>query len=121
MTSVLHLLPLDDWNSNRNTPVAPESLKTEGFVHCTADDATLLRVANQFYVGVPGLMVALTIDTDRLDGVEVKWEHPPGSDPLTAIAFPHIYGVIPRHAVVATRVMQRTADGTYTGYDDADT
>jgi uncharacterized protein len=115
VTFVLHLLPLADWNRDRN-PIAPESLKAEGFVHCTADDATLLRVANNFYVGLPGAILALTIDLDRLGGAETKWEHPPGSDPLTAIAFPHIYGVIPRHAVVATRIMDRTADGAYTGY-----
>jgi uncharacterized protein (DUF952 family) len=107
MTLVLHLLPLGDWNTDRG-PIAPESLQTEGFV--------LLRVANQFYVAAPGPMLAITIDLDRLGGAEVKWEHPPGSDPLTAIAFPHIYGVVPRHAVVATRLMERSLDGAYTGY-----
>ena len=28
---------------------APGSLATEGFVHCSGDDETLLRVANAFY------------------------------------------------------------------------
>jgi uncharacterized protein (DUF952 family) len=116
VTSVLHLLPLADWNCGGRTPITPDSLATEGFVHCTADDATLLRVANQFYVGVPGDMLAITIDLDCLGGTEVKWEHPPGSDPLTAITFPHIYGAVPRHAVVLTRLMVRAADGTYSGY-----
>ena len=30
----------------------PASLTTEGFVHCTGDDDTLLAVANRFYAAV---------------------------------------------------------------------
>ncbi len=115
MPVVLHLLSSTAWNAGRHAPIIPESLATEGFVHCTADDETLLRVANQFYTAVPGTMVAISIDLDRVSA-EVKWEHPPGSDPLTSIAFPHIYGPIPRTAVVSSRLMQRADDGAYTGY-----
>jgi uncharacterized protein len=115
MTVVLHLLPSTVWNGGRRAPIVPESLATEGFVHCTADDETLLRVANQFYTKVPGTMVAISIDLDRVSA-EVKWEHPPGSDPLTSIAFPHVYGPIPRTSVVSSRLMQRADDGSYTGY-----
>jgi uncharacterized protein len=115
MTVVLHLLPSTVWNGGSHAPIVPESLATEGFVHCTADDETLLRVANQFYTKVPGTMVAISIDLDRVSA-EVKWEHPPGSDPLTSIAFPHVYGPIPRTSVVLTRLMQRAHDGSYTGY-----
>jgi uncharacterized protein len=103
------------WNDVPEAPIVPESLASEGFVHCTADDETLLRVANQFYTKVPGTMVAIAIDLDRV-GAEVKWEHPPGSDPLTAIAFPHVYGPIPRTSVVSSRLMQRADDGSYIGY-----
>jgi uncharacterized protein len=115
MTVVLHLLTSTMWNDAPETPIVPESLATEGFVHCTADDATLLRVANQFYKNVPGTMVAISIDLDRVSA-EVKWEHPPGSDPLTSIAFPHVYGPIPRTSVVSSRVTHRADDGTYIGY-----
>jgi uncharacterized protein len=115
MTVVLHLLPSTVWNGGRRAPIVPDSLATEGFVHCTADDETLLRVANQFYTKAPGTMVAISIDLDRVSA-EVKWEHPPGSDPLTSIAFPHVYGPIPRTSVLLTRLMQRADDGTYIGY-----
>jgi uncharacterized protein len=115
MTVVLHLLPSAVWNGGSDAPIVPESLATEGFVHCTADDETLLRVANQFYTKVPGTMVAISIDLDRVSA-DVKWEHPPGIDPLTSIAFPHVYGPIPRTSVVSSRVMQRADDGSYTGY-----
>jgi uncharacterized protein len=115
MTVVLHLLPSTVWNGGRRAPIVPDSLATEGFVHCTADDETLLRVANQFYTKVPGTMVAISIDLDRVSA-EVKWEHPPGSDPLTSIAFPHVYGPIPRTSVVLSRLMHRADDGTYIGY-----
>ena len=109
------MLPVEVWNTDTDASITPDSLASEGFVHCTADDTILLRVANQFYVNVPGDMIALSIDLDRVND-EVKWEHPPGSDPLTAIAFPHIYGPIPRASVIATRPMHRTNDGLYTGY-----
>ena len=115
MTVVLHLITSTEWNGGCGAPIVPESLATEGFVHCTADDDTLLRVANHFYTNVPGPMVAISIDLDRLSA-EVKWERPPGSDPLTAIAFPHVYGPIPRTAVVSSRLMQQADDGSYTGY-----
>jgi uncharacterized protein len=103
------------WNDVPEAPIVPESLASEGFVHCTADDETLLRVANQFYSKVLGTMVAISIDLARV-GAEVKWEHPPGSDPLTAIAFPHVYGPIPRTSVVSSRLMQRAGDGSFIGY-----
>jgi uncharacterized protein len=112
---VLHLLPLAIWGDDKRAPVTPESLYTEGFVHCTADDETLLRVANRFYTNETGTMVAISVDLDRV-GAEVKWEHPPGSDPLAAIAFPHIYGPIPRTSVISSRLMLRADDGSYTGY-----
>jgi uncharacterized protein (DUF952 family) len=115
MTVVLHLLPSTVWNGGRCAPIVPESLASEGFVHCTADEGTLLRVANQFYTKVPGTMVAISIDLDRVSA-EVKWEHPPGSDPLISIAFPHVYGPIPRTSVVLSRLMHRADDGTYIGY-----
>lgn len=115
MTVVLHLLPSSVWNGDREESITPDSLSTEGFVHCTANDEVLLRVANQFYTAATGEMIAIAIDLD-LVGAEVKWEHPPGSDPLTAIAFPHIYGPIPRASVVSSRLMLRDADGRYVGY-----
>jgi uncharacterized protein len=115
VTTILHLIPLAVWNGGWREPIEPESLATEGFVHCTGDDATLLRVANQFYRSIEGTVLALSIDTEWVES-EIKWEHPPGSDPLNATAFPHIYGPIPRRAVTSTRVMTRDADGSYTGY-----
>ena len=115
MAIVLHLISAADWNTGWRRPIAPDSLASEGFVHCTDTDETLLRVANQFYRSLEGTVLALSIETDRV-GSETKWEHPPGSDPLTAIVFPHIYGPIPRDSVNSTRVMFRGDDGNYTGY-----
>lgn len=114
---MLHLLAQDEWKLGTD-PLAPPSLEAEGFVHCTDDDATLLRVANHFYRSIPGRVVALTIDTERV-GCETIWEHPPNADPLTALRFPHIYGPVPRDAVESTRVITRDDDGAYIGFGPA--
>jgi len=118
-TAILHLISEADWERFRaQRRWAPLSLRTEGFVHCTAGDALLLQVANTFYRHEPGQFMVLTIDTTRLDA-PVRWEHPPDDDPLTATAFPHVYGPLPLAAVVAVRPALRDDDGTFTGYGDS--
>lgn len=112
---ILHLVPAEEWAAATD-PYAPASLTTEGFVHATDDEPTLLAVANRFYPEVPGEVLVLLIDEGLL-GCEVRREpaaHPDGSpitvdDPL----FPHVYGPIPHCAVAAVRRMQRAADGRY--------
>ena len=42
MVTVLHLMPAGSWRQ-AGTAIAPTSLLTEGFVHCTGDHATMLR------------------------------------------------------------------------------
>jgi hypothetical protein len=115
MPVILHLVTADEWAAATD-PYAPASLATEGFVHATDDEATLLEVANRFYREVTGEMVVLVIDEAALEA-EVRREaaaHPDGSattaeEPL----FPHVYGPIPHHAVTAVRRVQRAPDGRY--------
>ncbi|HEX9260180.1 MAG TPA: DUF952 domain-containing protein, partial [Acidimicrobiales bacterium] len=64
---LLHLISTADWDMfQRDGTWAPPSLATEGFVHCTGDDALLLRVANSFYRDHPGLFVVLSLDATKL-------------------------------------------------------
>jgi uncharacterized protein (DUF952 family) len=112
---IFHLLPAATWYAwPTDQPYLPDAFAADGFVHCTGDEATLVRVANAFYRSIDGDVVALVIDETRLTA-EVKWERPPGSDPLADTpAFPHVYGPIGLDAVVAVRPFEREPDGSYT-------
>lgn len=114
---ILHLLPESTWHAVRaRETYVPESLETEGFVHCTGDDPTLLAVANRFYAEVAEPMVVLTLDESLL-AAEVRWESPAhpdgrapsGDEPL----FPHVYGPLEIAAVAEVRTMQRDPAGRY--------
>jgi uncharacterized protein (DUF952 family) len=111
---IFHLLPATIWLTwPSDEPYRPDTYGAEGFIHCTGDVTTLLRVANAFYRSIEGEVVALVIDDTRL-AAEVKWERPPGTDPLADTpAFPHVYGPLELDAVVAVRPFEREPDGRY--------
>jgi uncharacterized protein (DUF952 family) len=115
---ILHLAPAAEWDAvPAGGAYAPAALATDGFVHCTGDDDTLLAVANAYYRDVPGEMVVLTLDEARVDA-EVRWEAPspapPQGSPVTL--FPHVFGPLPRAAVVAERRLVRDDGGAASGY-----
>lgn len=113
MDVIYHLAPAERW---RNWPAGADYLPAEydadGFVHCTAGDDLMLRVANRFYGAAPGAFTLLVIDPARLTA-PLKWER--SADDLAPL-FPHIYGPIAADAIVATRQAQRSADGAFTGW-----
>jgi uncharacterized protein (DUF952 family) len=90
---LVHLAALGEWHA-AGADYAPAAFAREGFVHCSYReqvDATLAR----HYAGRDDL-VLLEIDPDLLD-VPVLVEPSPSSGER----FPHIYGRIPRVAIVA--------------------
>ncbi|MET9678555.1 DUF952 domain-containing protein [Streptomyces sp. NPDC006482] len=101
---LLHVVPLADWSADPTAPYAPASLAAEGFVHCSADGAAALAIADGPYRTVPGPLLVLVIDASRL-GAEVRWE---GSGD---VLFPHVYGAIERTAVTEVLEVRRDADG----------
>ncbi len=114
---ILHLLPETTWlDASREPSYLPASFADDGFIHCSPDDDTMLRVANSFYRDDPAPMLALTIDEHLLTS-EVRWEPANGSDRLADVGrFPHIYGPLDIDAVVTVRRFVRDPDGTYTGF-----
>lgn len=103
LDEILHLMTADAWeHAQRSGSVAPPSLATEGFVHCSTR-AQAPGVIARFYADASDL-VAVVIDPARL-GSTLRWEppaHPDGStdDGESGEQFPHVYAPIPLDAVV---------------------
>lgn len=89
-----------------------DSLESEGFIHCSGNEADLLEVANHLYRSSENLIV-LRIAADRLHAM-VKWE-PALGDPIAERLFPHIYGSINIDAVEGYCVLEMDEDGYYIG------
>lgn len=117
MSLIYHMVPATRWQTwSPDAPYLPAEYEKDGFVHCTAGDDLMLKVANHFYTNVPGDFGLLVIDTERLTSV-LKWESPTPGDTLAPL-FPHIYGSINLDAVVAVRTMQRNAEGQFVAIVD---
>ncbi|WP_149359687.1 cupin domain-containing protein [Lolliginicoccus suaedae] len=101
------------------TLLRPPSLEAQGFIHCTGSVETLVAVANAFYRGWTGDVVALELDPERIEP-PVRWE-PADPAPPPGVGdeerFPHIYG--PLDVASARRVLhaRRDLDGTYRGFE----
>lgn len=96
-TPLLHLVAASDLDAAAETPYAPPSLASEGFVHCSSPEQ-VAGTARLLFAGTADL-VLLVIDPRRLDGAEVRWEDTYG----IGQTFPHVYGPIPRDAIVEVR------------------
>jgi uncharacterized protein (DUF952 family) len=119
MTLILHLTPAAYFNAlPPGAPYLPAAYPQDGFIHCTKEPEVMLSIANRFYKDLPGELLVLVIDTDRVTP-EVKWEapaHPDGSAPRPGEAahqFPHIYGPLNREAIVEIHPAHRAPGGAY--------
>jgi uncharacterized protein (DUF952 family) len=95
---LFHLVPADSWAAlTLDQPdYQPESLRSEGFVHCSFAEQVLGSAAKHF-AGISDLLV-VELDPARLGG-PVRVEDSYG----TGTAFPHVYGPIPLTAVLGVR------------------
>jgi uncharacterized protein (DUF952 family) len=108
MRPTFHLVPAAVWAAaDRAARYAPQSLRDEGFVHCTDGAAELAATFDRHYATDPRPFVALTLDLDALD---VPWRFDAPGSP-----FPHVYGPIAPVAVVAVDNVERGADGRFAG------
>jgi predicted cupin superfamily sugar epimerase/uncharacterized protein (DUF952 family) len=117
---ILHLLPRAGWDRLQAGEVwTPPSLATEGFVHCSPDEATTLAVANLLYRDETGPMIVLVLDEAKLGGAlrrePAEPAPPPGVDPATR--FPHVYRAIEPGDVDSVRYARRDPDGRYTAIE----
>ena len=104
----LHLVPESVWREHGARPAyLPERFAEEGFVHTTLGEATLLEVANRYYLGDPRPYLVLDVDLDRL-AAPVRFDE-------AGPSFPHVYGPIETAAVVRVRQAERDAAGIFVG------
>jgi uncharacterized protein (DUF952 family) len=98
----------------------PPTYAADGFVHASAFPADLVACGNNFYKAVKGDWICISLNPNMLEG-EVKYEvaAPVGNiatnDTSGAPKFPHIYGGIPRSAVMTVYKIVRSEDGTFLG------
>ena len=112
MPTTFHIALTDEWLASVGADdYAPGAFEREGFIHCTDGDAEMVATANRHYRGHPGPFVVLELDLSRV-GAPVRYEDGRG-------IYPHIYGRLPRSAVVAERPIVRDADGTFLRLGDA--
>jgi len=96
------------WQAARlGATLKPESLATEGFIHCTAGERNLLEVAEAHYRDEPGEWFVLVLDPAKISP-EVRWEVQPN-----ALAYPHIYGPLNLDAVIEVRPFPRDSVGRF--------
>ena len=90
---IYHVVLPAVWERFKTKPsYQPDSLATEGFIHCSYA-SQLEGVLERYYSGVEKVLI-LTIDTDKLFSKLVK--EPSTNNEL----FPHLYGRLNNNAVV---------------------
>lgn len=77
--------------------------RADGFIHLSAA-AQVAATIDRHFAGQTGLVV-VAVDLAALGG-SVRWE--PARD---GALFPHVYGVLPGEAVLASGPLRRRADG----------
>lgn len=77
----------------------------DGYIHFSTAHQ-LRQTAARHFSGEPDLIV-LAVDPDRL-GAALRWEPSRGGD-----LFPHLYGVLPLHAIAAVYALPLGEDGAH--------
>jgi uncharacterized protein (DUF952 family) len=106
VATTYHLVPRATWEAaDPAAPYAPESLSSEGFVHCTDGPDEVALTANRYFRAEADDLLALLIDVGRLSA-PVRYEDP-------RRVYPHVYGPIEREAILGVLEMPRAADGSF--------
>lgn len=104
LPEILHIASPSEWDTAQQTgEIAPPSLATEGFVHCSTRQQLAGTLARHF-TGA-GVLVLLTLDATAIAGA-LRWEQSLPGEP----SFPHVYAPIPVEAVVAVEQIEHIGD-----------
>lgn len=116
MTMLLHLARESEWKAGwQDGRYTPPRFAADGFVHCCGDEATALQVAHAYFADASEPVLVIELDEAALD-VEVRREAPapPDGKPHAhhdGRRFPHVYGSLPRRAVLRVGPLGRTGAG----------
>jgi uncharacterized protein (DUF952 family) len=111
MANIFHIIPKSDWEAAQKYGVySPESLRKEGFIHCSHTDQ-IVQVANSLYHDRDDLLLLRIYEPDIKP--EVKHE-PPLEAPMSGLIFPHIYGDLNLDAVTKVFEFPCGDDGKFT-------
>ncbi|MEM1395498.1 MAG: DUF952 domain-containing protein [Cyanobacteria bacterium P01_A01_bin.80] len=92
MKTIFHITPRQDWEKASSEGIyRADSLKTEGFIHCSTS-AQVVKVANLFFKNKTNLLL-IFINSDRVKS-EIRYDAVTESE-----TFPHIYGALNLDAV----------------------
>jgi uncharacterized protein (DUF952 family) len=113
MQHFYHIIDRDEWEQAKSAgSYSPESVRTEGFIHCSYPSQVLMP-ANRLFRGKANL-VLLEIDPARVtseirhDPVEITRHGHPHTE-----HFPHIYGPLNPDAVVGLVDFPPNPDGSF--------
>lgn len=103
---IYHLAFRSDWEAGlAGGEYRAPSLADEGFIHASADEEQMLRVAARLFAGREDLL-ALDVDAERLGDDSPVIREPARSGEI----YPHVYGPINPDAVVRVRMLVPDAD-----------
>jgi uncharacterized protein (DUF952 family) len=126
---IYHLITTEALKSqNEQSHIRAASLDVEGFVHCSNNIEQVLQVANHFYKNDPSNFVVLELSVQAITSANVRvvFEAPTGvgttehdSDRVQGDLFPHVYGALPRGAILRILHAERSSDGSFTKIYDS--
>lgn len=107
MTAIYHICRREEWAAAERLGAYPGSSqdKADGFIHFSTA-AQVQASAAKHRAGQTGLLL-LEVDAGKL-GTALKWEPSRGGQ-----LFPHLYGALPRAAVLAVYDLPLDAGGTH--------
>ena len=112
MTTTFHLALAAEWSAAMGQDTyAPAAFEREGFIHCTDGADEMVATANRHYLRHPGPFVVLELDLTLVD-VPVVYDD-------ERRIYPHVYGRLPRVAVVRELEIARADDGAFLSIGDA--
>ena len=107
MTAIYHICRREEWEVAERVGAYPGSSqdKADGFIHFSTA-AQVQASAAKHRAGQTGLLL-LEVDAGKL-GAALKWEPSRGGQ-----LFPHLYGALPRTAVLAVYDLPLDAGGAH--------
>lgn len=104
---LFHITTEEEWNEHKsNGNYEPESLESEGFIHCSGGHQ-INDTANHLF-GDHDQILLLIIDVSSL-GEEIKYEEAKDNSEK----YPHIYGPLNTNAVIDKIVVTAEQDGSF--------